>query len=214
IVKFDENLKCLSNTANNPLVKSGDSRIAYWSPSLFRLVRVKDGNFFGVGSFEFGCGGFNWLTGALLNKGFIDKIAMAEFDPSGIPQHMIDIGIKCEPSFGTDIAYDGNNSIYMTGSFLGKPPTDFDPGRRIDKHLGKGMDAFLTCYDSDGNYKWTGSFGGDGQDMATDVVATGDSRIFVMGYFSGTIDFDPGSEEFELTSSDPTDIFLAAYEIP
>lgn len=58
----------------------------------------------------------------------------------------------------------------------------------------------------------TFSAGGTGIDAAVDIGTDSLANIYVAGYFTGTVDFDPGSGANELTSAGDTDIFVAKYD--
>jgi hypothetical protein len=57
------------------------------------------------------------------------------------------------------VCFDGDNAIYVTGSFCGK--VDFDPGDGRDWHYSNGYnDSFISKFDLNGNFKWARSWGG------------------------------------------------------
>ena len=54
-------------------------------------------------------------------------------------------------------------------------------------------DVYLAQYDSQGNYVWATSFGSSGPDGGYGVAVNPVTNdVFLAGYFSGTVDFDPG----------------------
>jgi len=57
------------------------------------------------------------------------------------------------------------------------------------------------------------SVGGAGADTAVDIGTDSSANIYVAGYFTGTVDSDPGTGVSELTSAGDTDIFVAKYDI-
>ena len=57
------------------------------------------------------------------------------------------------------------------------------------------------------------SAGGTGTDAGADIGTDSLANIYVTGYFTGTVDFDPGSGVHELTSAGDTDIFVAKYDV-
>lgn len=70
---------------------------------------------------------------------------------------------------------------------------------------------YVAKYDPDGNLLWDFELDGGGKDYAMAVCALPDGSCAVTGYFGGTIDFDPGPEMYELTSSGANDLFIGRY---
>jgi hypothetical protein len=88
---------------------------------------------------------------------------------------------------------DDEGSVYIAGGFYGE--LDFDTSSGVDLHVPRGYnDAFVTRLDPSGAYAWTRTFGGPGGyvSIAASAVAP-DGTVVVSGYFSGTIDADPGA---------------------
>lgn len=57
-------------------------------------------------------------------------------------------------------------------------------------------------------HNWTKSIGSSGQESVSDVVTDGLGNIYTVGYFSTTVDFDPGPGIQNLTSLGSTDGFI------
>jgi hypothetical protein len=111
-----------------------------------------------------------------------------------------------------DIKIDGSGNRYMTGYFTGT--ADFDLGVGIAYLTGAGStDIFLAKYDASGNYLWAKSIGGTGNDEGASLAMDGSGNVLLTGYFSGTVDFDPGVVTTNLTSAGFTEIFLAQYDV-
>ncbi len=103
-------------------------------------------------------------------------------------------------SFGggvTDIAVDKDDNILLSGWFYGTP--DFDPGDGEDFHTcnGDGADCYVSKFDSDGNFLWARTWGGDDwlDDSALGIDSDSSGNVYVGGGFRGSCDFDPGPEE-------------------
>lgn len=56
--------------------------------------------------------------------------------------------------------------------------------------------------------EWGTTIGGTDSDHARKVKTDSDGNVYVTGYFTGTTDFDPSSNTFELTSVGTEDIFV------
>ncbi|MES2797364.1 MAG: T9SS type A sorting domain-containing protein [Bacteroidota bacterium] len=61
--------------------------------------------------------------------------------------------------------------------------------------------------------QWVKSIGGTSNDVGTSIVVDKNENIFTAGYFSETVDFDPSSAVFNLTSVGGNDIFFTKMDI-
>lgn len=61
-------------------------------------------------------------------------------------------------------------------------------------------------------YKFAKRVGGTQFENAMGIALDSTGNIIVSGYFSGTVDFDPGTANYPLTSNGGNDIFLAKYD--
>jgi hypothetical protein len=94
--------------------------------------------------------------------------------------------------YGDDVAVDSSASVFVTGRF--SSTVDFDPGSGVDNHTSNGKDAvFLSKFDSSGDFLWAKTWGGSGSAVGSAVAVDNSGNVYVTGYFSGTVDFDPGS---------------------
>lgn len=59
---------------------------------------------------------------------------------------------------------------------------------------------------------WAGSMKGNSYDAGRAITLDKDGNVYATGYFSSTVDFDPGPGVFNLTSSGAEDIFLSKYD--
>ena len=136
-------------------------------------------------------------------------IFLSSFDPGGVFQ-WVRIWGGGGDDHGTGVALDGAGNIYVTGWFDGT--TDFDPGSGTDEHTSNGYDdAFLSKFDSSGNFQWARTWGGEWNDPGNAVAVDDSGNISVTGWFDGTTDFDPGSGTDEHTAKGQTDIFLSKF---
>jgi len=129
-------------------------------------------------------------------------------------------------SNGNGIAIDAVGNVYTVGVFQGA--VDFDPGPGTYNLTSAGGAGFLSKLDGAGNFvwamQWGGSVGGISLDAAGNVYTPGsklDSAghvvwtggggsavsvdaagdVYNAGYFTGTVDFDPGPGTYNLTTS-------------
>ncbi len=111
-------------------------------------------------------------------------------------------------SQGDDVAVDAGGNVYTAGYFSGS--VDFDPGSGVASLTPAGNeDVYVSKLDSAGNFVWARRMGGPEYDWATNIALDGDGNIYTSGVFGGTVDFDPGADVFNLTSSGGDDIFIS-----
>ncbi len=108
------------------------------------------------------------------------------------------------------IVADGSNNVYVSGKFLGEN-VNFNPDGS-DLHSSNGMDdAFISKFNSDGNFQWAGTWGGTGGDAAWALATVGSDNLFVAGAFNGTdVNFNPGGTDLH-SSNGASDCFLSKF---
>lgn len=100
-----------------------------------------------------------------------------------------------------DIAVDADGNVYTTGFF--RNTADFDPGSGTLNLTSAGIiDIFIMKQDADGNLIWAIRIGSTDFDRGFGIAVDDDGNVYTTGYFAGTVDFDPGSGTFNLSSSD------------
>jgi hypothetical protein len=115
-------------------------------------------------------------------------------------------------SMGSDvacsIAADSLDNIFCCGAFGGG--CDFDPGTGevfLDYH-GE-LDAWVSKFNSSGVHQWSGTWGCSTMDAAYGLTTDNTGNVYITGYFSNTVDFDPGSGVVNKTSAGGYDVFLS-----
>lgn len=105
------------------------------------------------------------------------------------------------------ITTDFVGNVYNVGYF--EDTADFDPGTAVlNISSNGGEDIFIQKFDSAGTLLWVKQIGGTGNDKAKSVITDNDGNIYVTGYFTGTVDFDPGSGLFNASSIAGRDMFI------
>lgn len=109
------------------------------------------------------------------------------------------------------VSVDGNGDIYVTGSF--QSTVDFDPGVGTAYATSTGgTDVFLNKLDADGNYEWTKTWGGTGNESGPSSLAVSPTDdVYVLSFFTGTLDFDPGVGTAYATSSGNYDVAVSKF---
>ncbi len=116
-------------------------------------------------------------------------------------------GPNQEQGYGIDVDSIGNT--YTTGFFY--DIADFDPGvasYTLASTSSGFTDIFVSKLDSAGNFLWSKNFGGTGNDEGKSITIDNLGNVYVVGYFTGTADFDPGPGSILLTSSGVNDAFI------
>lgn len=109
--------------------------------------------------------------------------------------------------YGRSIAIGSSGNIYTTGFFSGT--VDFNPGAGTINFTASGThDIFVQKLDSDGNLLWAKQIGGNNTQQCFAIIADDSENIYITGYFSGTVDFDPGSGISLLSSNGLWDMFI------
>jgi hypothetical protein len=152
------------------------------------------GQFAGTADFDPGPTTYN-LVSAGLNDIFLSK-----YDATGNLVWAFGFG-GASWETGMAVAVDVGGNVFLTGMFSGT--VDFDPGPGVyNLTSAGGLDIVIAKYDPAGQLVWAHSYGGSSDDdhgNALTVDATG--NLFATGYFKGTVDFDPGPSNSDLTSS-------------
>jgi hypothetical protein len=175
------------------------------------IVLDGSGNLYIIGAFEW------WAdfdpgpdTAILTPTGGYD-IYFGKYDTSGNYIWAKNVG-GTEGDHGYDIAVDASGSFYVTGVFQGTADFDPSPDTAFITVPGGQQECFFAKYDTSGNYLWAkgivGSSNGDGSGIAVDDSG----NTYITGKFTGTADFDPGSNTVNLTSVGDYDIFFAGYD--
>ena len=109
-------------------------------------------------------------------------------------------GAGGKQTYGQGVAADSSGNVVVVGNFAGT--VDF-AGSSLSS-VG-GSDVFVVKLDPSGSLVWNKRFGGPTSQHATGVaVVNGAGDVFVLGTFSGTVDFGGGP----FIASGPQDIFV------
>jgi len=187
--------------------KQGDIR-HLWSKRFGGAFRDEDnsvsvdssGNVYITGTFDIS---IDFGGGALTNAGGSD-IFLAKFDSNGNHLWSKRFGGN-GMDVGNSVSVDSSGNVYITGWFTSST-IDFGGGALTKAGW---SDIFLAKFDSNGNHKWSKSFGGSYNDEGSSVSVDSSGNVYITGYFqSSTIDFGGGA----LTNAGYFDIFLAKFD--
>ncbi|MFC1976173.1 SBBP repeat-containing protein [Chloroflexota bacterium] len=149
-----------------------------------------NGSFRGTTDFDPGPGTFN-LTSAGDADIFVSKL-----DSAG---NFVWAWSKGSSGFdeGLGIVVDGTGNVYTTALLQDAVASSSD------------ADIFVGKLDSAGNLVWGRSMGSPGFDKGYGIALDRPGDIYITGTFHGTVDFDPGPGEFNITSDGDGDIFVS-----
>lgn len=105
------------------------------------------------------------------------------------------------------ITSDFSGNSYTTGYF--QNTVDFDPGPGVFYIASGGyFDAYIQKLDANGNLVWAKSLGGPSAQAGEGIAVDDSENVYVTGYYSGTIDLDPGPVVQNVTSIGSVDAFI------
>ena len=110
---------------------------------------------------------------------------------------------------GNAIAVDSLGNVYTTGSFYGNADFNPDPVNAETLTAAGASDIFVSKLDSNGHYVWARHFGSNGVEDGYGIAVDKSGNVYTTGFFSNTVDFDPGPVSAPLTSSGGYDIFIS-----
>ena len=201
---------------------SGNSLTAFGGYDIFINKLTSNGNYvwtkqFGGNGYDIGysifvSGGNIYSTGQFQNS--------ADFDPSGNTQIFTAPGLNISDIYISNIDTSGNfvwakqisgtgndngqgisadlfGNVYLIGRF--ESTIDFDPNTGIFPMTALGtIDIFVMKLTTSGNLAWAKQFGNNGIEIPYGIMNDLAGNVYTTGYFSGTVDFDPGNGTFNL----------------
>jgi gliding motility-associated-like protein/uncharacterized delta-60 repeat protein len=150
------------------------------------------GTFSGTADFDPGTGVFNG-TASGINSFFIEKL---DVDGNFIWAKTM---LGTSQNYITDIALDPVGSIYLTGEFQNTVDFNPDPSATFNVTSSGGEDFFLQKLTPDGALVYIHKFGSTGNESGH-RIAFQDNLIYITGYFTGTVDFDPSAAVANVTA--------------
>lgn len=144
-------------------------------------------------------------TNGVLNSNIYD-IFIAKYTNTGTLVWVKQIGHGSISQRTEDIRLDSSGNVLVCGQF--HETTDFDPSPTATfmmSPVNQGvMDIFVIKLDPNGNFVWAKSMGGTASNTANAIRQDTAGNLYLTGYFSGTIDFDPGSGIQSVTTAPGT----------
>lgn len=112
-----------------------------------------------------------------------------------------------ENEVGNEITVDQSGNVYTIGTFNGI--VDFDPGAAVFNLNSNSSDnVFIQKLDALGNFVWAKQVGSIGIDQGHTITIDLNGDLLIGGQFQSTVDFNPNSGVFNLTSNGNFDLFI------
>ncbi len=114
---------------------------------------------------------------------------------------------------GRGIAVDSIGNVHVAGIF--GDFVDFDPSPQFFYLAPSFSDTFITKLDSRGELIWAKSFRGIffSTDTVSNLALDSFGNIYVSGYFTGSVDFDPSPFSSVLSSTFGEDVFIVKLDL-
>ena len=141
-------------------------------------------------------------------------VFLVKFDAAGNSLRVRTWGGQGTDEAAQVVTVDSADNVYVGGRF-GCTTCTFNPPVTATVHtngLTGTADAFVSKYDSAGNFQWIQTWGGVGDDMVDGLVADKLNNLYVSGIYSATVNFDPNSTGYTRTTSGLWDPFLSKYD--
>ncbi len=102
---------------------------------------------------------------------------------------------------------DASGNTYTTGYFTNTADFDITDGE-YSLTTNADYNCFIQKTAPDGSLLWAKSMGGEFGDYGTKIATDSEGNVYLTGVFQDIADFDPGENEFLLTSAGSLDIFI------
>lgn len=110
-------------------------------------------------------------------------------------------------SYGTSIATDSENNVYVLGKF--EDTLDLDPGAGVFNVISNGgHDIFIQKLNINGELIWAKSIGGTMNDFGWEINIDNNGNILITGAYQNVVDFDPSASIENRTAVDFQDAFV------
>lgn len=137
---------------------------------------------------------------------------LCKYDPGGRflwVRTLVGEGIYIETE-GMEI--DSEGKIFISGTFAGTVDFNPDPVDTDNRTSAAYIDTFLSLFNVDGDYLSTLTIGGPLDEYNYCLEMDEFGNTYLGGYFSETVDFDPGTGVAECTSNGLSDTYLCSFD--
>lgn len=153
---------------------------------------------------DFDPSGATYIRSASNTDGFV-----AKYDSDGNFVWANDIG-GTQYDFCNNLDIDENGNIYVIGYMGGT--SNFNPNGSFNIAGQGSNDIFFAKYDNDGNFILAEVIGSGSPEYGLDIKANSSGQIYITGYFTADLDFDPDAGVTTVTNQGGNDSFVAKYD--
>jgi hypothetical protein len=112
----------------------------------------------------------------------------------------------------SSIITDALGNVITTGWFEGS--VDFDPGAALFNMTSNGSkDIYIQKLNAEGNLVWAKTIGGRLDDYGYSITADALGNVYITGKYSTTVDFNPSTAIYNLTSNGGYDDFILKLDV-
>jgi hypothetical protein len=146
------------------------------------------------------------------DSGISVDVFLSKFDAAGTFQWVRSWGGQGTEDAMGSVELDGAGNVYVGGRYA-STNCDFNPGGTPDLHsTNGGQDGFISKFAPDGTFQWARTWGGPGDDSAMGVAVDRAGNVYAGGWFTNSVDFDPGSGVVSYTSRGMRDAFVSQFD--
>ncbi len=110
-----------------------------------------------------------------------------------------------------DAAYNSNNELLHTGVFTDSLFLDPATNLPFTKSAGSN-DIFLVKYNSNRQFGWGKTIGSLGYEDVVAIEMTPKDEFYLVGFYSGSLDFDPDTSSDIKTPTNSQEVFISKYD--
>jgi len=179
-----------------------------------KIISDNAGNCYVIGYFEGSVDFDPSASNFVLNSNGSFDVFVAKYSSSGAFIWAFNLG-GTNMDMGMSIEFDNQGNIVVGGIFRSTVDFDPSPSTYTLSSVGTGeFDGFFAKYNPNGTLMWAKSVGGDNLlgEWVRDIKVDATNNIYVVGYYTGTIDLDPTITAYNLVSNGNYDIYLAKYD--
>lgn len=105
-----------------------------------------------------------------------------------------------DQNFCHSLTLDPTSNLLLTGDYNGFVDFDPGPGQNIPNANAPDAGAYVVKLDSDGELIWVRQFPGGGHTVGLDIASDSLGNVYMAGFFTETLDCDPGPNLYPLSS--------------